>query len=360
MKKQKLLILCQKQWGYHVDTYKYATLLTNEFNITYVCWDYGYKKIDSEDVCVKYISRNGSLLARNTKYIRATSKEISTNLYDICFIKYFRGCSLLKIIYRKFLFVFDIRTGAVGNNKAKRMTYDFFMKFESRFFRNITVISQSLSMRLGLQKKAHILPLGSDIISKTDKQFDKIRLIYIGTLNGRNISKTIGGFKMFLQNYSNKVDAIYSIVGDGKEMPLLKEKIRHYGLEKTVHLLGQVPFCDLKPLMDSHNIGVSFVPCTDYFDCQPVTKTFDYLLSGLPVIATATTENKAVIHADNGVCINDNAEEFYKGITKVWKNRDSYQSKNIRESAKLYEWKYVAADLIKYLHRLIDQNHTIN
>ncbi len=354
MKKQKLLILCQKQWGYHIDTYKYATLLTNEFDITYVCWDYGLDKIDHEGICVKYLSRNSSLLTRNIKYLSAVSKEISTSRSDICFIKYFRGCSLLKIAHRKVLFVFDVRTGAVGNNKLKRATYDFFMKFESRFFRNVTVISKSLSVRLGFKEKAYILPLGSDVISKVDKQFDTIRLLYIGTLNSRDISKTVEGFEKFLRHYGNKIDAIYSIAGDGQEMPLLKEKIRYYELEKTVHLLGQVPFCNLKPLMDSHNIGVSFVPCTDYFDCQPVTKTFDYLLSGLPVIATATKENKAVINTTNGVCINDSAEEFYKGIAKIWENRDSYQSKHIRESAKLYEWKHVATDLTKYLHRLID------
>ncbi len=352
MKKQKLLILCQKQWGYHVDTYKYATLLANEFDITYICWDYGFNKIDHGEISVKYISRNGSLLARNTQYLRAASKEISNSRYDICFIKYFRGCSLLKIVHRKTLFVFDVRTGAIGNNKLKRVTYDFFMKFESFFFRNITVISQSLSIRLGFKDKAHILPLGSDVISKVDKQFDAIQLLYVGTLNGRNISKTIDGFEKFLRHHGDKIDATYSIAGDGKEMPLLKEKIRYYGLEKTVHLLGQIPFCDLKPLMDSHNIGVSFVPCTDYFDCQPVTKTFDYLLSGLPVIATSTKENGAVINENNGVCINDSAEGFYRGILQIWKKRGTYQSRSIRENAKLYEWKHVAADLTKYLRRL--------
>lgn len=40
---------------------------------------------------------------------------------------------------------------------------------------------------------------------------------------------------------------------------------------------------------------------TEYYDSQPPTKTFEYALSGLYVLATKTRENEKVITNDNGV-----------------------------------------------------------
>jgi nucleoside-diphosphate-sugar epimerase len=68
---------------------------------------------------------------------------------------------------------------------------------------------------------------------------------------------------------------------------------------------------------DIHNIGVSYIPMLKCFDNQPPTKTFEYLLSGMPVIATATNANKDIINDVNGVLINDNSEEVYNGLTAI-------------------------------------------
>jgi len=42
-----------------------------------------------------------------------------------------------------------------------------------------------------------------------------------------------------------------------------------------------------------------------YYDCQPATKTFEYILSGMVCIATSTYENKKLINNINGVLCND-------------------------------------------------------
>jgi len=350
MQEKKLLILCQNQWGYLLDTYKYATLLQCDFNVTYLCWDYGHEKIDTDTIKVKYVSRNGSLLSRNARYLSAVFREIYTSTYNVCFIKYFRGCSLLRMLFRKLPFVFDIRSAAVGKGTVRRFIYDRLMIMESRFFHHVSVISYSLACRLGIEKKSFILPLGSDVISNTTNVIDTIRLIYVGTLSRRDVLKTIDGFYAYLHSKNSETDAIYTIVGDGLDMDLLKEKVYELGLENNVKLLGYIPFSKLGTLMESHNIGVSFVPMTEYFECQPVTKTFDYLLSGMPVIATATFENKAVIKPSNGICINDNSEAFCNGIADIYTQKNMYDSNDIRESARIYEWKYIASTLKKYLY----------
>ncbi len=348
MHKKKLLILCQSQWGYHIDTYKYAIYSKNDYDVTYLCWDYKEKRLKDEGIRVKYITRSGSLLLRNLRYLFLAEKEIKKLSPDICFIKYLQGCLIFKLLNWKKIFIFDIRTASVKKNKVRRIIYDNVMLFESKFFSNMTIISESLATKLKI-KKYHILPLGSDIISKKNKNFDKLKLIYVGTLDGRDIIKTIKGFSIFLKKYNPKENIIYTIVGDGKN----KNKLQHYvkvnKLEKNIHIVGSVPFNELESVMDDHNVGISFVPCTDYFDCQPVTKTFDYLLSGMPVIATNTSENKKIINSTNGICIVDDSESFADGINKIYNSIDIYNSKKIRSSSKKYNWKYIVNDFNSYI-----------
>jgi glycosyltransferase involved in cell wall biosynthesis len=202
-------------------------------------------------------------------------------------------------------------------------------------------------------KKYHVLPLGSDGISKINKKFDVLKLIYVGTLDGRDIIKTIEGFSIYLKKYKPTENILYTLIGDGKDIKKLQGYVRNNELEKYINIIGWVPFNKLKPLMDSHNIGVSFVPCTKYFDCQPVTKTFDYLLSGMPVIATNTSENKKVINSLNGILIMDNAKSFSEGIHKITENMDKYDSTIIRNNSKKYNWKYIINDLKVYIDRFI-------
>lgn len=354
--KKKLLILSQSQWGYHIDTYKYATYLKNSYDVSYLCWNYRKKIVDPEGVTVRYISRNGSLFTRNLRYLYSATTEIKKLSPDICFIKYFRGCSLLKLTHWKNLLIFDIRTGSIKKNSINRLLYDSFMLFESKIFTNITIISESLAIKMKIREKAHLLPLGSDSISKTKKEFNTLKLIYIGTLNGRDIIKTVQGFAIYLQKYKPSIRTTYTIVGDGDDMKKIQQYVINNNLEKNITILGQIPFNELEPIMDDHNVGVSFVPCTEYYDCQPVTKTFDYLLSGMPVIATNTSENKKIINHFNGVCIIDSPEHFADGINKIYNNKTVYDSEEIRSNVKKHDWKYIINNFNKYLDGLLSIN----
>lgn len=248
---------------------------------------------------------------------------------------------LLRLLRPKHCFVFDIRTGSVHHNPMVRRFDDARLKLETLFFKNVTVISESLAEKLGLAKKAHILPLGADVISDSVKNFDDgLHLLYVGTLFNRNIDVTIRGFKQFYEEFKNKLSLSYTIIGSGpnNEEQMLKKMVAQYGLSGIVTVTGEIPHTQLKSWFDKANVGVSYVPMTDYYDCQPVTKTFEYLLSGMPVIATATSENKKVVDYSNGVLAGDTAEEFYCSFKKIYEARQQFDSTQIRTKAACYSW----------------------
>jgi len=267
--------------------------------------------------------------------------------YGLNIIIYFRGCSFLKIACPRHTFLLDIRTGSVSNKKINRLAYDLLMTVEASFFKHISIISKSLAQKLGLGQKAYILSLGADVISACEKTFDSMNLLYVGTLYNRNIDQTIKGFSKFYHEYKNKIPTCYTIVGKGltTEEEQLRALVKRYGIGSSVKIAGQIPHDRLKPFFDTHNIGVSYIPKTDYFEVQPPTKTYEYLLSGMPVIATETLENANIIDDKNGILINDTSEDFYQGLVKIYRHKKKYHSKEIRFNSLKYTWSEIVGDL---------------
>lgn len=357
---KRLTICCPKQWGYHVDSYKMALYFQNEYVLTYICWDHGYKKVDHDNVKVVYVSRRGSLLARNLRYLRSVHRHLSDLKPDICFMKYYIGCSLSRTCVPGVNYIFDVRSASVKKNALSRTLYDMILKTESRFFANITVISPGLAKYLGLEGRSTVLPLGSNVVSGVDKSFGGLRLLYVGTLDNRKIGETIEGVARLRDRYGTDIVERYTIVGNGREYDLLKRDIERQSLEEVVELRGQIPHCELSSLFDEHNVGISYVPRTRYYDHQPARKTFDYLLSGLAVLGTGTSENKKVINENNGVCIDDNATAFAEGLYQLWKSRDKYDSCRIRNLAMQYSSDHIFQQFSDYLETRVGKDRRDN
>ncbi len=344
---KRMLIINQRQFGYHSDTYYYCKYLYTDFSIAYICWDYKDPKINLNGIHTIYISRKGNIVIRNIRFMKSVIKEIKKG-YHIHFIKYFKGCSLIKIIYSRKTFLLDIRSSTIEGSVLWRSAFNLLITIESNFFKHISAISNSLVKKLGLPKRTFILPIGADVISAKEKTFNSLHLLYVGTLFKRNIDQTIKGFSKFYHNYKDKIHIHYTIVGSGetpKEQQRLKALVRQENLTDAVNIAGQIPHDRLKSFFENHNVGISYIPKTDFFNAQPPTKTFEYLLSGMPVLATNTLENKIVIHRYNGVLIDDNPEAFFQGLAHLYQNRKQYDSNAIRYNISRREWVNIAAIL---------------
>lgn len=339
---KKLLIVNLSQYGYHIDTYYYSKLLNKDFVITYLCWDYEKPRITTKNVNVIYLKRDGNKIIRYIRMLIALRQHIENNSYDILFVKYFRLCSVLVWTNKSKNIVLDIRTGAVSTNILKRLFYKLCFAFDKRFFKKITIISESLREALKIDKSsAHILPLGSVVFSHTSKVFDRINLLYVGTLSQRKIDDTVTGVYKFLK--TNTTELVYNIIGDGiqEDLDRLLNTINDLGLQKQINYLGRISHENIVPYFKSSNIGVVYIPITKQYDKQPPTKLFEYLLSGMPVVATSTYENRKVVNESNGVIIRDNSDSFADGLKVFWDNRQRYNSEKIREEVSQYSWENI-------------------
>ena len=340
--KKRVLITASDQFGYSTTLFKYCQYSTSIFDITYIGWDYNLPKIELAGVRVKYVSREGNLLKRNVGLLRAFHKEISLG-YDLIFLTYVRGISLIKLLNPHSNFLMYIDTFGVMPNASKRFIYDAILKFEVSFFSNVAVISEGLARRLG-RKKYKMLPLGGECFNTEIKSFEQLELLYVGTLDNRNMIDCVKGFHKYLQKQKiNERRTIFRIIGDGpnNELEEIKDYVKTNNLSDNIEVLGYLPQDQLSPYFKSANIGVCYVPMFSYYDYQTPTKLFEYLISGLPVIATRTSENEKIIEPWAGVIVEDNPDSFYEGLCRLQEQKSTFSSTRIRNEYNKHTWKQV-------------------
>jgi len=354
---KKILIINKTQFGYHTITHNYCKYLKDEYDISYICFDQNKNRIIEEGIKViyfpnKYMSSRIGVM----KFISFLKNYIKSNQIDLTFVKYFHLSPLLRVGLYSHPFILDIRTASIGSTLLRRKKANFLLYFESLFFKNITINSESLRNKLGIgAKKAHILPLGADELSKTDKSFEAINLLYVGVLSSRNIEDTVFALSKFInRNKRKKIDITYDIFGYGtKEAEiLLTDAIRATGLDNIVTFHGAKSHTELQKYFDNCNIGVAYIPQVDYYECQPSTKIFEYVRAGLLTIATGTFENRRLITKENGILCSDNVDSFANALEEMYIHRDKFESQKIRETLKESSWdEIVNNNLKKYFRR---------
>jgi glycosyltransferase involved in cell wall biosynthesis len=344
-RKPTLVMIHRKQFGYHTDSYKLACCLQADADITFVCLDSGQARVDQQHITVNYVDSSGHRVFRLLRLIRNSIRTIRGARGGQIFLVYFPFCSLVRLITRRKI-TLDFRTGSVSSKRYVRKVWDLLAIMESRFFTPVSVISEGLRKHLRLRpEKSFILPLGADVISSISKRFETPRLFYIGTFNNRNLEQTLEGVSLFLQRYPELREVLrYDIVGYGwrNEEDYLRKVTFRLKLQNNVHFHGQLSHEQAQRFFDECNIGVAYVPKTPYFDHQPPTKTYEYILSGMPVIATSTTENARIVHAGNGVLCEDDSDSFAEALAQCLSRFTEYNSSAIRATLHDCTWMNIA------------------
>ncbi len=350
-KKEKILFVHLTHYGKHTNSYKYCQYLKDQYDITYLCFDQNFQKIEDETTVI-YLKGTGSSILNTFKIIGFARELISQEEYHIVYIFYFMLSSWIK----PFLatnFILDIRTGAIDKKWFKREKFNFLLRMESKLFKKVTVISESLRKKLKLDaKRCVIMPLGSDIISSKEKSYDNLHLLYIGTLSQRDIDQTVHGLSKFVQAYNEEdIEITYDIFGDGldADVTALQDAIVETKLSDIVHYHGRKEHHEIVDYFEKCNVGVSYIPMQDYFDCQPPTKTFEYVNSGMVCLATATSENRLLINKENGLVFEDNRDAFYRVLIQFYNKRKVYHTEKIIGSLTEYTWKNIVEKRVKPL-----------
>jgi len=115
------------------------------------------------------------------------------------------------------------------------------------------------------------------------------------------------------------------IAGSGEQLPILQKQIRDLEMEERVRLVGRIGFDEISNLFSISNIGL--IP----FEQLPVShlafpwKSVQYLLAGLPVIASELRGLKTVFEEGAGVtyvgCHDSYSERIQSLLENPWQSR---------------------------------------
>lgn len=352
-KRPSLLIIEKGQFGYLKDSYKWCEKLKDEYDITYLSVNLHRKILSLDGVKIINLPFDYPYILRGILFILVSLYYVFKAKGNIIVI-HFDYCSVLQRLFPWKKMIIDIRTLSVESDDRLRKKLDDRKSKDCQPFHCVTVISEGVKNKLH-HPNLKLLPLGSDIISEIPKDYNNaINILYIGTLLNRNIEEMILGLKLFKNSNPNIIFNV-DIVGDG--LPGQLEKMKNYaeklGLKSIVKFHGLIPLTDVKRFFDKCNIGISFVPITDYYNNQPPTKTFEYVMSGLFCIATSTDENKKLITAENGVLIEDNAASVCQALKYFMENRHNLCEASIRNSLKEFTWDNIVN---RYLRPVLIEN----
>lgn len=267
---------------------------------------------------------------------------------------------LLPLLSRRKLFFIQLGAVAVNKSKFVRAFYNLIARFNILFYKNIGLNPESSEGKLLISTykipKHKIVPvqLGFPDYGFSVKKFDSMNLLYIGTLNTREIWKTVIGVALFLEKCP-EAKLSYDIIGNGNdiEKSRIYSEIKNYRLEDIVFYHGFLPTEEVQKRFLVSNIGVSYVPVNEYFQ-NSSTKTLEYLLAGMPVIATRNRVRERIVKPESGVLCEDNPESFAEGLLSLYKNRSSFDSIAIRGMYSDYTMKHaVETNYKEALDRLI-------
>lgn len=236
----------------------------------------------------------------------------------IVFVKAFQGMSLIKLFLNNKLnakLVSDVRSQSV--NVKNRQWLNFLMFIESKVFDYRTAINHQVGIKIFKNKDFSIIKLGANSkfldLVKDHNTSTSIKFIYIGTFYQRNILDLVYAFLESNTSYNKKL----IVIGADDEIvgaELQKLSKLH---PKLISYLGYIPNDEIGFYLKKASIGISWVPITDWFDWQPPTKIIEYLMSGLPVLATNTKASKELIDSEVGWLIDDNyhsAKSFFESF----------------------------------------------
>lgn len=348
---KKILFINPGQFGSLIDNYYQCLILRDKYDITYLGLDEGKITPKCEGINIIHLSVVVNKIKHKYLFIRKAISLIKEDSYNFVLINYFVGSSIIRLFSINNL-VIDIRTSNISANTYKRFLSNLLLFAEVRQFKNISIISESLRQYLFLPKKTHILPLGAPSLPLIEKDFNTLRILYVGTFHQRNIVNTIFAFAKFLSDKTDKNIAQYTIIGYGSDFEIknILNAIVETSMEKYIIYKGIIRYPELIHYLKYNNIGMSYIPITSYFDNQPPTKTFEYLLSGMAVIATGTKENIKSVTYQNGVVVGDSFEDISNGLEYIYANRLTFNSKEIQQESQKYSWENIINEnLIPYI-----------
>lgn len=182
----------------------------------------------------------------------------------------------------------------------------------------------------------------------------KIRMIYTGSVEearGRDVM--LEG--LALANAEKSI-ATLTIVGASEEqIYYCSRKAIELGVSSDVKVVGRVPGYEIPKFLQDADFGICIWEDRPCWRFNPPTKLFEYLVAGLPILASnIRTHTQYVAHLDNGIIFDYGPEEFSKAIHIACRQDIVALRLNARNAGVRYLWPQIEQQLVAAIERCVN------
>lgn len=185
--------------------------------------------------------------------------------------------------------------------------------------------------------------------------FNSKIVLYQGGLQlGRGLEQLIEAVPLL------RPDVIIVLLGWGKLMPLLEDRVNTLNLSERVKFAGKASLEDLLGYTTCADVGLQILQniCFNHYSTGS-NKLFEYLSVGIPVVASDFPEIRKVVQEfDVGILIDPHKpENIAQAINYVLEDKNRYErmKTNAVKASKVFNWENESRKLLEIYKKLEDE-----
>ncbi|MCD4671518.1 MAG: glycosyltransferase [Anaerolineaceae bacterium] len=180
---------------------------------------------------------------------------------------------------------------------------------------------------------------------------DPIKLIYIGSTHYERNLLTLS--RAVIRASQQDMQFHLTIIGAGAQQEELKEFAQQHPERLAVH--DAVPHEDIPQWLAKAHVGALPFPDEEKFRVSSPIKLFEYMASGLPVMATRIVcHTDVMVNADYAFYANgSDVASLLAGLERIWQSKDSLPglSQQTMRDASQWSWSEAARQLKQALEK---------
>jgi len=176
-----------------------------------------------------------------------------------------------------------------------------------------------------------------------------LELVYNGTVNqlrGRDVMLEA----LALANKQGKIAHLTIVGANAEQLRYCREYAQRFGIADALALRGRIPGRDVPGMLHKADIGLCFMEDLPWWRFNPPTKLFEYLVAGVPVLASdIRTHTQYISDWYNGMICQYDSQSLADTITVLWQRRRSlpFLKDNARKSGEQYLWDKIEPEFLQ-------------
>ncbi len=250
---------------------------------------------------------------------------------------------------------------STGLRRCVSKSFDLFERAVVRFFDLVIYTTPLVGARYQTLKVACARIENYPIVELSDtfERNPQKQIIYLGAMSRtRGLVEVIEAFALVAANHPDWRLVLVGVARPASFEDELRALARQRGIEKNVTFLPWVPYEEKERLTSAASIGViTYLPYSNNTSCLP-NKLFDYMLVGMPVVASNFPLYREVVEPSRCGLIVDPSrpEEIAEAMTYLIEHPDEARAmgeRGLRAVRERYNWEGQSAQLCRMYEVLL-------